>query len=102
MSLEKILSRAPLPNVGASIQEKSKPTARPPPPAIMAEDFPGLGPASGGLDLLEKTSSNSKKNKKKQQQQNNGGNSNRGPTTSKQPAEPASLSSIADFLGQFL
>ncbi len=66
---------------------------------MVAEEFPGLGgPANGRLDLGNKSNNNNKKNKKKQNN-SNGGSNNSGAANQQQPAEPASLSSIADFLG---
>ena len=81
---------------GTTIQEKpSKPPTRPP---VAGEEFPGLGPSNGPLHLGSKGNHNSKKNKKKQNNSNN--NSSSGAASQRQPAEPASLSSIADFLGK--
>ena len=79
--------------LGVTIQEKAKPLPSRPPTAVMAEEFPGLGPSSGSLDLGK--AANGKKNKKKT------ANNDNKVAAKKQPTEPVSLSSIADFLGEF-
>jgi hypothetical protein len=78
--------------VGASIEEKPKPLPARPPLVNAAEEFPGLGPASGPLELA-KSINKGKKNKKKA----NANNEHQ--ATKKKAAEPTSLSSIADLLG---
>jgi hypothetical protein len=64
-----------------------------------AEEFPGLGPASGPLELGKAgSSSNGKKSNNKKNKA--GGNKDQQKAGKKQAAEPTSLSSIADFLGK--